>query len=136
MESPSLEHKLLHNSAWSSVARRSDQITLLERQPSPPFSLSSSDSFGSSSAKRNSIPWIEERKRKREISSNGQQCHIVRTLCVCMRPHCFRTPAFDAERVVIPPSLRRGRKQGLEELEYPPRPGLMEIEGRIECFSS
>ena len=73
-----------------------------------------------------------ERERGREISSiGGQQCHIV---CP-VRVRIASGHQLSMQRV--PPSLRRGREQGLEELEYlPPRPGLMEIEGRTECFSS
>lgn len=52
-------------------------------------------------------------KREREISSiGGQQCHIVRSVRVRI------ASGRHAERVVVPSSLRRGRKQGLEELEY------------------
>lgn len=76
--------------------------------------------------------FLNRRERGREISSiGGQQCHIVRPV----RVRIASGHQLSMQRV--PPSLRRGREQGLEELEYlPPRPGLMEIEGRTECFSS
>lgn len=92
----------------------------------PPFSLSSSDSF-ESSAKRDSIsPSIEERGR--EISSIGQQCHIVRPVCVRIASGRQRVVPLKGEETriggvgIYSPSLSRS--------------GLMEIEGRTECFSS
>lgn len=51
---------------------------------------------------------------------------------LCTRPHCFRTPCRESGGPFIPPKGEETRVGGVGI----PRPGLMEIEGRTECFSS
>lgn len=72
-------------------------------------------------------------KREREISSiGGQQCHIVRSVRVRIASGRQLSMQRESGGPFIPPKGEETRVGGVGI----PRPGLMEIEGRTECFSS